>query len=70
MPLAKAHPTDLSETLAEVERLLARTADIVVRSTARLRQAGAASRQANRDNVQHCKQIDAVRQALNVVRRP
>lgn len=68
MPLPKAQPTDLPATFAEVQRLLAQTDDVLVRSTARLRQADTASRQASRDNAHLRGQLDAFRRALAIPR--
>ena len=64
MPLPKAHPTDPPETFTEVRQLLARTDDVVGRSTARMIQANVAMRKTHQENVQYRKQLDELHEAI------
>ena len=68
MSLSSAFPIYPAESFADLERVLARTDDMVVRSTALLCRCRDGIRRAHRENARHQEQLDELCHTLSVVR--
>jgi len=66
MPLPQAHPARLADR--ELQRLLADSAEALVRSTARLRESQAALIRAHRDNDHQRGQLAEFRRAISLLK--
>ena len=68
MGLPSAYPIYFAESFADVERVLARTDDMVVRSMALSCRCRDGIRRAHRENARHQEQLDELCHTLSVVR--